>query len=257
MKKTNLFLFAFLLLFAFACKDNSTHEPAESEIDFFDLMKDSMDVVDALMTSSNCMEYSLDFSNDKKERYYAELFCDTTGTVRKMVENSMDENGLMHQSVFYFNNENMFATNVSYQKKEGDVLSFVEEYNFYDINKKLLSSYRKTVSDTDEYEMTFEPSKGNLAVDYDRILRAVNNKDEFQLTFQGLIKTDDFDYIIVGEPKKDGFTSALQIVNRTDFINDIYQNEASYINRKIKINFTRAVDGNFSYQVLDAGAWAD
>lgn len=261
MKPYSFLLLIALLLLGTSCKNgtenNASTDTDENDMEFYYiLMTDSMSKIDALAESPVCLDYSLDFSKNEKERYFAQLFCDSTGTVLQMVENNIDKDGLYTFNKFYYNKKSLFATYASYQKYDADSsLAFIEEYNFYDDKGKIKASYQKEMDSKTMEEGDFQPSTRNKVIDDSRILKAIKNEGEFALTFQGVIRTDEFNYLIVGEPKDDGYTSALQIVKITPFIQEIYNNEEAFIGRKIKVSFQRQTEGNMSFQILEAASW--
>lgn len=258
MKHGHLTFFLFLLLIISSCKNeqkgDSNLPTATTDEALFALMKDSMAAIDAMTENPTCTDYSLDFSKENNERYFAQLFCDSTGKVLQMTENKMDANGYSEINKLYYNQKQLFATYSGFQTNTNNQLAFIEELTFFK-NGKITSSYRRTAKNGDQYLNEYEPSKNNRIVNDQQILKAMENKGEFVLTFQGVIRTDEFNYIIVGEPKKNGFTSTLQITAHTPFIDDLFEHEREYVNRKIKVNFQRITDGNFSYQLFISGNW--
>lgn len=261
MKGINfLLLFSISIFSFFACKNKETQDNTSNLDDgYYNYLYSKMDTlasIDQMIDTSNCAQYSLDFGKENKERYFATLYCNSNGEVHLMEELMTDSELLISRNKFYFAGEGkLFATVSERQEKKDSLLFFIEEINIYGTNGKVEKSFRKITSESGEGE--YLPSKDNAILNNDRIMKAMKNEGEFSLTFQGIIKTDNLDYLIVGGAGENSYTSALQIEANTSFINDIYKNEINYVGKKIAINFERKVMDNFSYQVFVAGKWLD
>lgn len=241
----------------FACKPKSeakTPTSSESDLVYVQTTLDSISAVDQLMDFSMCQQYSLEYSNKERNRYFAILYCDTVGNVHRM-EEQFSTGELFTRNKLYFDSKGqLFATTSEYQMVEDTVSKFVEELTTYR-NGKIERQYRKTTS---EFEETgYFPTKDNKPITRDKIMRAINHEGEFSLTFQGIIKTDNLDYLLIGGSGENDYNSALQIEANTPFIQDIYLHEIKYIGRKIAVNFERKQMGNFAYQAFVAGQWQD
>ena len=263
MKKLSFLIPVLLSALLFSCKSNeSTEKENTAQNDntagiYLYNKQDTLAAIDFALDTSNCVQYSLDYSKENNERYFATLFCDTKGNVLRMEELIISPEQLYQKNKFYYDNKRIFATVCEYQEKEDTSLIFIEELNFYNAKGEVEKSFRKITRDNMKEEANFIPSEKNKELSNERIFRAVNNEGEFELTFQGIIKTKSLDYLLIGSPEKDGYTTALQIEANTLFIKDIYVNERKYINRKIGVNFERQSMSNFSYQVFVAGKWLD
>jgi len=258
MKKTVFFLLVALTAISFSCKQKTADQPVAQDDDTY-LMnhQDTMNVINAIIDTSDCQQYSLDYSRyNNKAHYSATLFCDGTGKIRRIEENIIDSNTLMTRNTFYFTNDRLFATTHEYQQKEDTSLAFFEELNFYSPKGKVEKQFhRKTDETTDPNNNPFLVTTNNKIVNTDQVNNAIQNKGDFELTFQGIIKTDNSDYLLLGKNVSDGYTTALQIPQITPFIQDIYRHENEYIGRKIKIEFAKQSEGNFTYQVFVSGEW--
>ncbi|MBN9292640.1 MAG: hypothetical protein J0G96_01525 [Flavobacteriia bacterium] len=260
MRKLSFLIPVLLSVLLFSCKNNEPTENAaqnDTEEMYLYNKQDTLAAIDFALDTSNCVQYSLDYSKENNERYFASLYCDVKGNVLRMEELIISPEQLYQKNKFYYDNKRIFATVCEYQEKEDTSLIFIEELNFYNVKGDVEKSFRKVTRDNAKEEANFILSEKNKKLSNERIFRAVNNEGEFELTFQGIIKTDNLDYLLIGSPEKDGYTTALQIEANTPFIKDIYVNERRYINRKIGVNFERQSMSNFSYQVFVAGKWLD
>jgi hypothetical protein len=261
MKRINyLLLIAVSLVTIVACKNKETQDDSSKMNDsYFNYLHSKMDTIssiDTRMDTSNCAQYSLDFGNEKNERYFATMYCDTKGDVHLMEELLTNRERLMTKNKFYYaDGGRLYATLSERQENKDTVLSFIEELNLYGENGKIERSFKRITAG--DIEGDYLPSDDNAVLKNDRLMEAMKNEGEFALTFQGIIKTDNLDYLIVGASGTNNFTSAMQIEANTPFIKDIYVNEIRYVGRKIGVNFERKIMGNFSYQVFIAGKWLD
>lgn len=265
MRKFFLFYLVAVLFMTLSCNhhgsDNSKLEDTAKNDDYFYRLEkqDSLRKIDSLLETVECNRYSMAFAKPDNEQYLASMFCDSTGVVRRMEELSTDKNSLYSRNKFYFNKGGIFASTSEYQIMIDSNLTFVEEMNFYDSKGNIEKEYKKVTKNGDTEETDYTLSKDNKKLNTDRIFRAINNEGEFALTFQGIIHSDkgELDYLLVGSPEKDGFTTALQIEKRDRFMNDIYAHEKEYVGRKMRISFRRNTEGNFSYQSFVAAEWIE
>lgn len=261
MKTTNYLLIIAISLFTLAaCTSKDKQEESgtmnDSYFNYLSSKMDTINTINTMMDTSNCAQYSLDYSNERNERYLATLLCDNKGDVHVMEELITTKERLITKNRFYYATEGrLFATLSERQTKKDTVFVFTEEVNFYDNDGKIERSFKRITKD--DVEGDYLPSKDNIVMKNERIMQAMNNEGEFTLSFQGIIKTDNLDYLIVGGSGRTSYTSALQIEANTPFIKDIYVNEIQYVGKKIAVNFERKIMGNFSYQVFVAGKWLE
>lgn len=256
----NLLLLTLTLSTFIACKNNSeeqeTNTNENKDFAYLHGKLNEISAIDQMMDTSNCAQYSLDYATQRNERYFATLFCDKNGDVHRIEELTSDKEMLITRNrLYYDNNGQIFATISERQVQSDTSLTLIEELNFYDDNGKIERSFKK--ENLGDVEGDYLPSKNNAVLTKDRVWRAINNEGEFALTFQGIIKTDNLDYLMVGTSGEDGYTSALQIEANTPFIKDVYLKELQYVGKKIAVNFDRKIMGNFSYQVFIAAKWLD
>jgi hypothetical protein len=70
------------------------------------------------------------------------------------------------------------------------------------------------------------------------------------------VKSNEGEYMIVGAPGKDAFTSALRVSLQDPFIQEIKKDELSYLNGTIYLTFEKIRETNgFTYQRLVRGSW--
>ncbi len=260
--KTLRYLLLLTLIFSAVIGCKNTPETEEENIvedkDFAYLHGKLAEVaaIDEMMDTSNCAQYSLDYATQQNERYFATLFCDKNGDVHRIEELTSNKEMLITRNRIYYGDKGQIFATISERQEQSDTtLKLVEELNFYDNNGKIERSFKK--ESVGDFEGDYLPSKNNVVLTKDRVIRAINHEGEFALTFQGIIKTDNLDYLMVGTPGKDGYTSALQIEANTPFIKDVYLKELQYVGKKIDVNFERKVMGNFSYQVFVAAKWKE
>lgn len=260
MKKLAYLLLLITGVVFVSCKNETDEKTVAADETAFDYIAQKTDItadIDALVEHSGCIKYSMDYSKESKERYFATMYCDTLGDVLKMEELSFDAEGLYTKNIFYYHEDRLYMTMVEYQtKNDKNEPIFCEEITVFDKHNKIEKAFKKVVN-SNEDEPQFLPSTENRMVKNDRIFKAINNEGEFEMTFQGIIKTDNLDYIMIGNPSENGFTTAFQIEGNSDFIKDIYVNERKYINRKIHVNFNRQVMGSFAYQAFVSAKWLD
>lgn len=237
-----------------ACKNQKTGV-TDQEYSYIQAQQDSINKINEMMDTSNCVQYSLEYSNPKSDRYFATMFCDKDGNVHKMKEQISSSSLLSENTIYYNSKGKLYATTSEYQQKQDTATVFVEELTIYNAKGKIDKQFKRITTAKEQGE--YLPSTDNKVITKDKIIRAMNNEGEFTLTFQGIIKTDNLDFILVGGPGKDDYNSALQIEGNYPFMNQIYANEREFVGRKIAVNFERKQMGNFAYQAYVAAKWVD
>lgn len=258
----NLILLSFIILCLSSCKPSNSSDKLKNEKEKKLIVKELKDEksfdeqatkIDTFVLSSGKVASSLDYSktdgsfihvdahlNDKEHFLLVE---------EEFTNPSLKEKGLKK---YYFQNDKIFKT--------------VEEFLANDIYKIRVSYYApsgvclktKEKSDKDPYSIKnkqFTPVP-KYVCNFDPALRALNQEKEFRITFQGFVKSNEGEYMIVGAPGKDAFTSALRVSLQDPFIQEIKKDELSYLNGTIYLTFEKIRETNgFTYQRLVRGSW--
>ncbi len=160
---------------------------------------------------------------------------------------------------YYFQKNKVFVTKEIFQNAaEIANPTFTERISYYAPNGICVKTKERkgsSIAILDKIPFNAVPK---YVCNIDRAMRALNHEDEFRLTFQGIINSQQGKYMVVGEPGENGYTSALKIDREDDFIKPILKDELRFINGTIYVQFDRIRETNgFTYQRLLKGSWTE
>ncbi len=257
-----LLVLSFLFLGFYSCKpSNSKNEDKNKPIKnlIVNELKDEKSFdeqaikIDSFVLRYGKVASSLDYSKTDNSFIHVDAHLDDKENFL-LVEEEFNNPVLKQKGIkkYYFQKSKIFKT----------VEEFVEDQifklrvSYYAPNGVCLKTKEKT--DADGFKLT---NKDFIAVpkyvcSFDRALRALNQEKEFRTTFQGFISAKEGEYLIVGAPGKEEFTSALRVSLQDPFIQEIKKDELSYLNGTIYLTFEKIRETNgFTYQRLIRGSW--
>lgn len=243
-------LLSALVLALFSCKSDPKQDTSEpvAEKQIVTSLKDENEMdqrataIDTLLGREGTAVSTLDYGKpDKGESYQAIGYTDSKGVLLKVVEYFNDGNGKDSGTrTFYLNNGKPFCTLEQASAMQGN--SFFNRISYYNssgevsMTKERRGSYEEEVT-----QMNYKPA-ALTKVSMDRAMRALSQKGEFATTFQGFVFQEAITYLVVGENKPDGYTSAIKCDFRDNLINTLAANEKKYIGKPLKVNFQEYVD---------------
>ena len=189
--------------------------------------------------------------NNEEEWTEVIMSLDDSSRIMKMVEQiATAGTGAVFSNHFYFKEGKKYATKQFFMEALGDSTYFVELLSYYDKNEKVTATKRRTAHyedhlDREEYVVT-----KNQDCSSDRAFRIVEQIGEFETTFQGFVEMGGFKFLIVGENKKDGFSSALIVQRTTPFIMELRNNESKLLGIPLAVNYQTIREGAGSEQIL-------
>jgi hypothetical protein len=162
---------------------------------------------------------------------------------------------------------------ISYYMKDGKIFltkEYFEDHSVKDIPKFVdrISYYSKDEKVEKTVEKRAELEEQLILYDYEpcalkqlsikRARKILNQEGEYAITFQGFVNANAIYYLIVGENKTDGFTSALRVDYDDQFIKMLLKNEKQLIGKKIKVGFENITDNSgFQFQAYLGGELLD
>ena len=262
MRNLNIYLFVILLSVAFtSCKnegknkDNSeTTEKGFNESKWIETMKK----VDSQIATSDAIANSLYYSKESGESEKIVAFLSQENKILKIEETFSGtpvENA--GRIIYYLNHTQPMVTIEMFEDMSNlEEVKFVERISYYNDLGEATYTKEKRVNYEEDLESASYESVDLVTLSTKKIFQILNQEGEFQTTFQGLVETESLNYLIVGEPKEDGFTSAMRIEFEDHFIKEIYKNPKKYMNKKARVTFqVSRMQGNFEYQVYTGGSW--
>ncbi len=255
-------MFVILLSFTFnSCKNDVKQEEKSGETKSGmneSAWVEAMKKIDDKVKISDAVANSLYYSKETGESEKLVAYLSQDNQILKVEESfsgKPEEN--IGKVTYYLNQTKPLVTIEKFEDKSNpNELKFVERVSYYNDNGEVKHTKEKRVNYEEELANVEYQTVDLVSVSTDKIFKILNQKDEYQTTFQGLVETETANYLIVGEPKEDGFTSALKIEFVDHFIKEIYKTPKQYLNKKIRVTFQVArLQGNFEYQVYTGGSW--
>lgn len=249
---------AIALLFATSCstsndeKNNVDTKPnvvakanveGEAYLEYLDL-NDSLYKMNSLYYSRSV--------NDKMEWAQVIMSIDDSNTMQKMVEQfSPMGSNTVFSNHFYFKDGYKYATKQFFAESVGDSSYFVELLSYYDKNEKVLATKRRTAHYEDLLTQEQYMVADTKECSPERAFRIINQEGEFATTFQGFVEgPQGYSYLVVGEDKKDGFSTALVVQRSSPLLTELRNSEKAMLGLPLVINFETITDAGGSQQIL-------
>ena len=209
----------------------------------------SIDLNDSLSTA-NSLYYSRG-EGENIEWTEVIMFINGQNQVVKMIERiAKPGSSAVYSNHFYFKDGKKFATKQFFEESTGGTTQFVELLSYYDAKEKVKATKRRTA----EFEELLETVPYMVAqkVDctVDRAYSIINQTGEFETTFQGFVNMDGFQFLIVGENKKEGFSSAIIVQQLSPLILELRAREKQMLGTPLRVEFQTITEGGGSEQIL-------
>ncbi len=173
----------------------------------------------------------------------------------KFSEGMGKDNGTI---TYYMKNGIPFATKEYFEDNANpQTPKFVERISYYDAKGKVLATKEKRVDFEEELVNVGFVSVPTHSCSVARAMRVLDQKGEFETTFQGFALTEALNYLIVGQPGDDGYSTALRIEHEDAFIQEAMRDQKKMLNQKCRVSFQLAQTSGFTYQVYTGGQWVD
>jgi hypothetical protein len=207
----------------------------------------SIDLNDSLNTA-NSLYYSRG-EGQNIEWTEVVMFLNDQSQVVKMIERiAKPGSSAVYSNHFYFKEGKKYATKQFFEESVGDSTYFVELLSYYDAAEKVKATKRRTAV----YEDFLEPYMvaQNVDCSVDRAYSIINQTGEFETTFQGFVNMDGFQFLIVGENSKAGFSSAIIVQQLSPLIIELRDRERQMIGTPLRVEFQTIQEGGGTEQIL-------
>jgi len=223
---------------------NENHKPNSQQIDAEEYI--STIEADSLMSGS-----SLYYSHGDGSTVEAEVFVNDSNVLVKMVEQyTTSSSGSIATNIFYYKDDQKFVSKEFFEEGEGIEAYYVERVTYYSGGKPTVSKMRQAPFEDQLSENVFMIVPIQDCSDK-RAFNVMNQKDEYESTFQGFVRSDQLLYLIVGENKKDGYSSTLVVQYITPTINRLLADEKGMLGTPLRVNFEIMKEGKgFEFQAL-------
>lgn len=201
---------------------------------------------DSLMSGN-----SLYYSREDGSTVEAEVFVNDSSVLVKMIEEySTNASGSIATKIFYYKNDQKFVSKEFFEEGEGNEAYFVERVTYYSEGKPTVSKIRQASFEDQLSENVFM-TVATIDCSDKRAFEVMNQKGEYESTFQGFVHADQLLYLIVGEDKKDGYSSTLVVQYITPTINRLLADEKGMLGTLLRVNFEIMKEGKgYEFQAL-------
>lgn len=265
--KTQHWIIGTLLSFSsiafFGCENKPSEEAeqpaAYQKLSNEEAIETEIKAIEDAIAQSDQVANSLNYSKENGESIQVIAHLSNDNEILKLEEKFSEGEGKNTGKILYylkngipFTTKELFEDYTNPQQPK-----FVERISFYDAKGKVMATKEKRVNYEEELPNVNYVSAPKHVCKMDKAMRVLNQKGEFEVTFQGFVETEALNYLIVGQPGDDGFTSAMRIEFNDKFVVDAFKNQRKYLNRKCRISFAISQNSGFEYQVYTGGEWLD
>lgn len=183
---------------------------------------------------------SLSYSDAKNNAVQVTVLVDDSSEMVKLEEKYTTElSNSINTNIFYYKNSGTKYASIQYfeEKDKTDSLYFVEVRSYYDTSGNVVFSKKRTAEYEDYLEMEPFVEINKTSCSDDRAMQVLQQEGDYQTTFQGFVRGEEAIIFVVGEPKKEGFSSALVVQNFTPTINRLMNNESAMLGTPVAIQF--------------------
>lgn len=182
---------------------------------------------------------SLSYSDSKNNAVQVDVLLNDSSKLVKIEEKYTTElSNSINTNVFYRKDGKKYASIQYFEEKDKtDSLFFVEIRSYYDTTGNVVFSKKRTAEYEDYLEMEPFVEINKTDCSDERALQVLNQEGAFQTTFQGFVRGEEAIIFVVGEPKKDGFASALIVQSFTPTVNYLMKNESAMLGTPVEIQF--------------------
>jgi len=254
--KLNLLIIGILAIGLFSCGDsveileevNSEliDQPNQEEIEF-------ESIIEAIDNDETLREgKSLFYSRDDGATEEVTLFVnDSNVTVKIYHEYTAPDALSLSSNTYHFSEGVMIASKELFEEGTIEEGHFVEQKTYYNKDEKPIVTKRRVAPYENNLEFEQFSIVKKQAVSYQKPLDILNQKGEFETTFQGFIEEEPYLYMIVGENIPKGYYSSVVVQLMTPLIKKMQNNELEMKGTQLSIDFeTLSGDQGYVYQIL-------
>lgn len=152
---------------------------------------------------------------------------------------------------FYLVNGKRFATKHTFSKADQGGGEYIERISFYNEAEQVVQTKERRAQYEEYLEMeSFEEIDG-INCSMERTKEVLNQKGPFATCFKGFLSEGGLEYLIVGGPGKDSYTSALAIQYRDSQLQLLKDDPEVYLDDPLLIEFEKMIDErSFEFQIL-------
>ncbi|MGV3631297.1 MAG: hypothetical protein ACO1O6_08825 [Bacteroidota bacterium] len=218
-------------------------------------LESEMQAIDAGIQTSGQQATSMRYTKDNGSYVVVNAHLNEAGKIIKVEESySEGDGGNSGLNSFYLKDEKIFATREYYSDMAAHPASFVDRVSYYDKNQKVVKTLEKRVEFEEELDRVEYKPVTLKAISMDRAKNVLDQTGEFETSFQGFVKVQALNYLIIGSKNSEGYVSSVRVDYEDDFITTLLSNPVKYLNKKVFISFENVTDPTgFQYQTYLSG----
>lgn len=212
--------------------------------------------IDSFVLAYGKVASSLDYTKENDAFIHVDAHLDDNDKIL-LIEEQFQEpfDGEIGVRKYYLQKGKIFKTREVFHNSK-NAQTFIERISYYAPNGECLKTKERTGSSEIILEKIPFNAVPKFVCNVDRAMRALNQEKEFRITFQGFVKSKDGEFIVVGEPGEDTYTSALKIDPKDSFIQEIQKDQLKYLNGTIYLQYEKIREtSGLTYQRLLKASW--
>jgi hypothetical protein len=212
--------------------------------------------IDSFVLAYGKVATSLDYGKENGAFIHVDAHLDDNENIL-LIEEQFKEpfDGEIGLRKYYLQKGKIFKTREVFHNSK-NAQTFIERVSYYAPNGECLKTKERTGSNEVILDKIPFNAVPKFVCNVDRAMRALNQEKEFRLTFQGFTSSSNGEYIIVGEPGKDTYSSALKVDPKDAFIQEVKKDEFKYVNGTIYLQFEKIRETTgLTYQRLIKASW--
>lgn len=242
--------------------ENSTEKKSEKvsqKLDNEDAIEAEIAAIEEEVLKADLVAHSLSYAKENGEAIEVLAHLSKDNVILKIEEKFSEGNGKNSGTItYYLKDKYPFVTKELFEDLSNpNAAKFVERVSYYDKKGKAISTKEKRVNYQEELPSVSFISVPLKTCSIERAMQVLEQKGDFETTFQGFAVTEVLNYIIVGQPKADGYTSALRVELEDNFIKDALKNQKANLNKKCRVTFEIAENSGFEYQLYTGASWSE
>ena len=254
--KLNFLIIGILAIGLYSCGDTEEileevnsgliNNPNEQEIEF-EAIIEAIDKDETLREGK-----SLFYSRDDGATEEVTLFVNDSNVTVKIHHEFTSPNALsLSSNTYHFSEGTMIASKELFEEGTLEEGHFVERKTYYNNDEKPIVTKIRIAPYEDHLEFEQFSIVEKHALSYQKPLNILNQKGEFETTFQGFIEEKPYLYMIVGDNKAGGYYSSLVVQYMTPLIKKMQINEIEMKGVQLSIDFEISNgDQGYVYQLL-------
>jgi hypothetical protein len=259
-QKLFVFVITTLVFSLFSCNSTKEKEVKNQTVPAEGAYNAEMKAIDSEIENSGQTASSLRFTKENGSTIVVRAHLSDKGNMLKIEEEYNDgELKNIGTTSFYYKKDKIFATREYFDDKLSEnTPKFVDRISYYDEKGNVIRTVEKRVNFEEELENAEYTEVKKVKVSIERAKKVLDQKDEYKITFQGIIEVNALNYLIVGSSGNDAFTSGIRVDYDDAFIKTLLKNQEKYLNKKIEVVFENITDQTgFTYQSYIQGKFLE